>query len=189
MRALRVPLVGTVIVALLGGLGGAVLAQEAEAPPLDEPHRVTGQLRYDPYGSYSYGQASWNEERRVEERRGAWFADDPIEMDDPRLGGLNSETWNWDTYGGTLKAGRGEVMASRVKVVNDDGYWIGTMRGYVAYEPGRHLYMHYELTGKGAYEGHSALLYATGPQGGPWDFEGFVFPGPVPEYPDAPVVE
>ena len=178
MRTLRLSLVGTVILALLGGMGGTVLAQDAEAAPFDEPYQVAGKVFYPRV--WRLLEKIWDDERQVEER--THYLENPIEMDDPRLSGLLRRIWNCETYGGPREAGLGEVMAARTELVNDDGTWVGTMRGYVAYGPRRH-YWQFELTGTGAYEGHTALLWTQGPGGGPQEVEGFVFPGPLPEYP------
>jgi len=105
-------------------------------------------------------------------------------MDDPRLGGTLWQLWNHASIGGPKYRADGEVMSGTVELVNDDGSWVGTMRGYIFHVPMRTHYRQLELTGTGAYEGLSALAYAVGPGGGAHEFEGFVFPGGLPEYPD-----
>jgi hypothetical protein len=107
-------------------------------------------------------------------------------MDDARLSGNLRMLWNHESIGGPIYRGDGEVIAGTVQLVNDDGSWVGTVRGHVAYEEfGRHHYWQFELTGTGPYEGYSALAYAEGAGGGgPKKVEGFVFPGALPEYPD-----
>lgn len=180
MRTLRLFLAGTVMVVLLGGLSGVVVAGDEEAMVLDGPHPVSGQVTIGNF--LDGGQVTWNEERNVQERRGEGFFD-TIAMDDTRLSGTISEVWNRDSIGGPLRQGDGEVETGTVAIVNEDGSWVGTMRGYASMDPRTH-YWHYELTGTGAHEGFSALLYAHGRAGGPWDVEGFVFPGVLPEYPD-----
>jgi len=178
MRALQVSLVGTVVVALLGGLSGAAVAQDEEATAPDGPHPVSGQV----FVGHVFQSPEVTEEEGRQVRREFGFAD-TIEMDDARLSGKLWEVWNRDSIGGPLKQGDGEVETGAVELVNDDGSWVGTMRGYASMGPRTH-YWHYELTGTGAYEGFSALLHAQGRPGGPWDVEGFVFPGVLPEYPD-----
>ena len=104
-------------------------------------------------------------------------------MDDARLSGTLWLLSNMEAIGGRIRASEGEVMAVTVELVNDDGSWVGTMRGYIAYEPRRVHYWQLELTGTSAYEGHSALLQVKGPGTGPYEVEGFVFPGALPDYP------
>lgn len=180
MRSLRLSLLWMVSLALLGGMGGSAMAQDTEAPSFEEPHQVTGQILR--YVTWRHGVSSWDGERRFQQTKGTYL-ENPIQMDDPRLSGLLRRVWNRDTYGGPVRAGLGEVMAARAEVVNDDGSWIGTNRGHVAYQNPRTFYWQFELTGTGAYEGHTALLYAKGPTGGPFEVEGFVFPGLLPDYP------
>ena len=96
-------------------------------------------------------------------------------MDDPRLSGDLWLLWNRSyLYGG-------QVISGTVELTNDDGTWVGTMRGYKV--GGRH-YWQVELTGIGAYEGHSALLNHRGVSGYVHEVEGFVFPGELPERPE-----
>jgi hypothetical protein len=140
--------------------------------------RVSGKLSY---GSVFQSESVTREEGK-EVRRGLGFYD-TIETDDVRPSGKLWQVWNRDSIGGPLRSGNGEVETGTVELVNEDGSWVGTMRGYTTMGPRTHHY-HIELTGTGAHEGFSALLYAKGLQGGPWEVEGFVFPGVLPEYPE-----
>jgi len=177
MRSLRLSLAGTLVLALLGGMGGAVAQDEGATVP-DGPHPVTGQI----WIGAVLQPATVTEEEGRQVRRGFGFWD-TIELDDARLSGKLWQVWNRDSIGGPLKQGDGEVAAAALELVNEDGSWVGTMRGYASMGPRSH-YWQIELTGTDVYEGHSALLYAHGPAGGPWAVEGFVFPGALPPYPD-----
>ena len=178
MRTLHPSLAWVVTLVLLAGMVGTALAQETETAAFDESSQVTGQIHR--YVTWRAWDVSWDEERAVETR--SIYVENPIEMDDPRLTGLLRRAWNVKTFGGRRERGTGEVLAEKTELITDDGTWVGTMRGYVTSDPRRH-YWHYQLTGTGAYEGHTALLWTQGPGGGPHDVEGFVFPGALPDYP------
>ena len=184
MRMSWMPLAVMLVLILLGGTGGTTLAQEAEVPPFDAPYEVTGQA-YFPRAMQNW-DATWDEEREVEECK--HYTAQRIELDDTRLSGWLVMTLRVDTFGGRRHGGLGEVMAASGQVVNDDGNWVGTMRGYVAEGPGRRHYWQLELTGTGAYAGHSALLRGQGGSGQRIEIQGFVFPGPLPAYPPEPEV-
>jgi len=180
MRTLRLSLAGIVTVVLLGGPSGVVVSQDEEALAPDVARPVSGQV----FIGNVFQSATVAEVDGSQELRGLGFYD-TIEMDDARLSGTMWQVWNRDSIGGPLRQGDGEVETGTVALVNDDGTWVGTMRGYTTMGPRTHHY-HIELTGTGAHEGHSAMLYVHGLQGGPWDAEGLAFPGVLPEYP-APV--
>ena len=181
MRTLRLSLAGTAILMLLAGLSGVVVAQDEEALATDGPHRFSGPCTYaGSYGSESSGSED-----------GRWWRHGYLgrcrsEMDDPRLSGDLWTLWNHESVGGGIHCGTGEVLTGTVELVNDGGSWVGTMRGYIVNGPRTHFWQ-LDLNGTGAYEGLSALAYAIGPGGGAHEFEGFVFPGALPTYPE-PVV-
>ena len=191
MKGLRITLISILAVGLLAGSTVGVAAQddEAAAEPTT-PVQVTGSVEVGGSTDYGIVDVTWDDERGVEERRGGYW-DDPIEMDEPRLSGQLRSMLNMDTYGGPVLGGDGSVVSASTELVNDDGTWTGTLRGY-AYPhssdgfPQRDMIWHIELTGTGAYEGLSALLYAHGPISRQvLEVEGFVFPGVLPEYPDS----
>ena len=101
-------------------------------------------------------------------------------MDDPRLGGTLWQLWNHASIGGPKYRADGEVMSGTVALVNDDGSWVGTMRGYIFHVPMRTHYRQLELIGTGAYEGLSALAYAEGPGGGPTSSKAWSSPARCP---------
>jgi hypothetical protein len=177
MRALRLALARTLILMLLGGVGGAVVAEGDVATASDLPHPVSGTLQYG--GAFAPMTTTQAEGRFLQRGYGAY---DRIEMDDARLSGTLWHVWNRDFIWGPKKyETEGEVLTGTVELVNDEGSWVGRMRGYVTQRPERHFW-HIELTGTGAYDGLSTLLYAEGYFN--HEVEGFVFPGALPEYPD-----
>ena len=179
MRRLRLSLAGTVALMLLGALSGVVIAQDEEALASDRPHPVSGTLQYA--GTFAPGTMVLEDGQGLQRGYGSR---DHIEMDDARLSGYLWHVWNRDYIDVPPYLGvEGEVLTGTVELVNDDGSWVGTMRGYFSMDPRTH-YWHIALTGTDAHEGLSTLLYAAGPAGGLIDVEGFVFPGVLPEYPD-----
>jgi hypothetical protein len=184
MRTWRLSLVGTVIVVLLGGLSVGVVAQEDDAEEVSTGlSPVTGTIiEGEQHGLYS---TSYDADRI--RRRGAVY-EDPIEMDDARLSGTLWQTWSRDELpdsSGDFVGRNGELITGTTEITNDAGSWVGKMRGYI--DPVTNQYhFQIDLTGTGAYEGYSALLYAKGPS--TWDVEGLVFPGTLPDYPDPVVV-
>ena len=174
MRALRLALVGTVILALLGGMGGAVVAQEDGANEVSAgPTLVTGRI-IDGRQDRPYTRSTDDDRIRY---RGAVYVD-PIEMDDARLSGKLWQAWSKDG----LRDGRpGELITGTTELTNDGGSWVGKQRGYIDPFTGDYHFQ-IDLTGTGAYEGYSALLYAKGHS--TWDVEGLIFPGALPDYPD-----
>lgn len=88
-------------------------------------------------------------------------------FDDARLSG---RMW--------LRKGDGGNATPTLEIVNGDGSWVGSIRGYATLDPwARHC--HAELTGTGGYVGLSALLHISGRQAGPWDVDGFIYPSPM----------
>lgn len=192
MKGLKPALISAVAIGVLAGSAVGAAAQDGDAAA--EPATagvVTGTIEVGGGEYFEIQTKRWDDERGVEELRGRYL-DDPIQMDEPRLSGLLRSTVNLDTYGGRELSGEGTVAAGRTELINDDGSWTGTLRGYRDVYAGpdgfpqRDIHWYVELTGSGAYEGHSALLYVDGnPSRGFLDVRGFVLPGVLPEYPDS----
>ena len=181
MRRLLSWLAGWVIVALLGGTGSAVVAQDddAELNPLGLSP-VTGDIRY---------VRPWDGPIESEDadrsRRRSLLVEDIIELDDPRLSGAMFAMWNYDALpdpSGVQMGAGGTLWSGTAAIVNDDGSWRGTMNGHSDPDT-QHTFVEYDLVGSGAYEGYSAVLHATG-LGQRLDVAGWVFPGGWPEQPD-----
>jgi len=157
MRTLRLSMVGTVILALLGGLGGAVLAQDE-----DESESAT----------YVSGLRTWIE-----------YTDDgaiyEMEMSDPRASGTLTESYvSWQEYGDTTPATAAVVV--RLEHVNEQGSWSGIGSG--VYDPEMGWQLVGWSTGEGAYEGLTLYMHAvrdiySTPE---MLFEGIIFEGPAP---------
>lgn len=119
MRTLRLSLAGTVIVMLVAGLSGTVAVGEERAPASDRPHHVSG--------TSTHLSAFESESCAVDDggirvcRKGSH---DRNEMDDPRLSGDLWLLWNRSYLPG------GQAISGTVELTNDDGNWVGTMRGY-----------------------------------------------------------
>ena len=180
------------IVALFGGflLTGALTTQQGEelvpAAVTASPSPVTTYVAPQPVsGKFNFGRKiqaadiSQGEDRKTHRDTGLEM---PIELDDARLSGTIYLALNEDLIGEKYQHHDGEVSTGTLELVNDDGSWIGTVRGYASMNPATQ-HWHMELTGTGAHEGLSALLEAKGPYGS-WDVEGLIFPGVLPEYPE-----
>ena len=188
MRMLRLSLVGTVILVLLGALGGAVLAQDPEKAtwthvtgiaqeeewigdtPDDPAHRWDGSVEYIPGSSGSY-TVEWSDPRLPTTMR--------IEQDAMvHHGDLTSyDDWMY-------------LAAFTARLDGPEGAWGGSGYGVIGTDG---QLGHAVLEGEGAYEGLSALLNATwtGEDYTTIEFDGWVLESALPSMPDPlePVVE
>ena len=178
MRTLRLSLAGTVICTLLGGVGGAVLAQDEEAD-LMAPATVTGSVSYS--GGHQAGEIS-----RVDGavRQSGMVSTHVWEASDPRLSGREAYTKTFDHY----PPGFGVDATSRV-LENDTGRWVGTGVGLervsIADMPllrTATVILHVE----DAYEGLTAYLLLDEGTSGSATFAGVIFPGEMPPFPEMP---
>ena len=167
MRTSRLSLAGTVILMLLAGPSGVAGAEDEEARASEVSGRNVG------YSVFEDGTSTHEDGRTLQRGYGSH---DTIQMDDARLSGILYHVWNRDYMIG------GQVLTGTVELVNDDGSWVGTMRGYKVRD--RLHYWQMELAGTGDYEGLGALLVFRGQDGIRQEVEGFVFPGALPEYPE-----
>ena len=171
MRTLRLSLVGTVLLALLGGVSGGVLAQTDEAPTATY---VTG-------GEVSTGQG----DGPYREKEMAWS--------DPRLPSRMFYEFIIDDHlathpDGPAMAGR---MTRSYRLDGPEGAWTGTgrvlgwgMRPASAEEHEETWIEMLTLSGEGAYEGLSATLVRVIYGGDIGPYEGFIFEGGHPPFPD-----
>jgi hypothetical protein len=195
MRTLRLSLVGTVMLVLLGGLGSAVMAQDAEDTGIAATH-VTGRTTANrivspPTYTGGYGYAHNTGYGGVYER--------DVDWSDPRLPSLMrlSESWDFYSVGDASDEFNGAIsLVQNVRLDSPDGAWTGTAYGLleetkpVARYPQTLLMV---LGGAGAYEGLSAMLRATYEEppamGTIADWEGYILEGgmtPIPEAPEPP---
>ena len=169
MRTLRLSLAGTAILALLGGVGGAVLAQDdGSAPP--EPVVVTGTFASEEFQS----SVGWTEEGGIYRWEGPWWIL-TWEASDPRLIGQGTKISN---LSGSESTEIG-IGASTYVLDGPDGRWVGSGYTYGAPTGGVDLLV---LHGEGAYDGLTSVLSID------WSdvatFEGVIFPGEAPEIPE-----
>lgn len=168
MRTSRISLVGTVILALLGGAGDVVVGQDADeaaaavhfsgtsdAPEIITPPEVTT----TPEG--------------VSQIRGVSGVQTNT-MDDPRFSG--TETWviNEDHYGDVVGPAWGTSH-----IENEGGSWSGTFRG-ILFPDGSASYFG-TYVGEGGYEGLSVACVTS--SDGVTGFVGdcVLYPGAVPD--------
>jgi hypothetical protein len=201
MRTWRLSLAGTVILALVGGLGGVVLAQDDEDEVVGATH-VTGAS--EGYRMVSEGSMSWTDagasfRGEVQERE--------VEWSDPRLPSSMRLSQNLDYYAlatdvedgaaplDVLRETVGGVisLAQNVRLEDADGAWTGTIHGLleetmVGRYPQTVLMV---LEGEGAYAGLSAMFTTTyeepPAQRQVPDWVGYILEGemtPVPEPPE-----
>jgi hypothetical protein len=153
MRTLRLPLAGTVMLALLGGLGGAVLAQSDEEESSGTATYIDGQRRWIPDPGYE------------------------LVMSDPRASGTYSElsrTVAGDAYDGD-SARPSFVGLIEVTLVNAEGSWAGLQSALWDDEMGWRLTAW--LAGEGAHEGLTLYLHAhrSAYSEQNMDFDGIIF--------------
>ena len=174
MSTLRLSLAGAVILALLGGTGGAVLAQDDPMAPAT----VTGSVRHisgSPVGDRSSVDGVLRQSGASLTHR--W------EASDPRLSGTEAYTKTWDHY----PLGFDVDATSRV-LENDTGRWVGTGVGLAG------VFINTDtpllntatviLHGEGAYEGLTAYLLMERGASGSATFAGAIFPGEMPPVPE-----
>jgi hypothetical protein len=74
------------------------------------------------------------------------------------------------------------VIVGRAGIDQETGAWRGTFHGYATPSDER-VYYQLDLTGEGAYEGLSAMLFIID-NGTSFDVEGMVFSGGLPPLPE-----
>ena len=188
MRTLRLSLAGTIILALLGGLSGAVLGQDDEEMPVGATHvtgTVTANRTVHSPTFVDHSDAAFGAYGGVYER--------DIEWSDPRLPPVMRASENWDFYG---VGGSDEVSAALSLMLNlrldgPTGAWTGAI--YALAEETGDRYPQtvlMVLSGEGAYEGLSAIfrgVFDEPPvQGEEPYWDGYIFEGPLTPMPEAP---
>ena len=157
MRTLRLSLVGTVILALLGGLGSMVVAQD---DPTDPPTPNGVLINIVDMSAPTQRPAEWT-----------------FQASDPRLDGTATVAFNSEDYPmATL-----ESLAIRVD--NDEGSWVGTGRGIASMSWGDG--QTYILSGEGPYEGLTAFLHVDIARQ-PGVIKGVIIEGELPSFPEPP---
>ena len=154
MRTLRLSLVGTVMLALLGGLGVVAVAQEEGTEPTGVVINIVAMS--DP----GVRPATWT-----------------FQASDPRLSGTATVAFTIEDYPGAT------LEALALRVVNDEGSWVGTGRGIASQSYGD--MQTYILSGEGTYEGLSAFLSVDIARE-PGVIKGMVIEGELPPFPEPP---
>jgi hypothetical protein len=185
MRTLRLSLVGTVILALLGGLGGAVTAQDPEAATWTHVS-----------GSTVEGEDEWTSDGTPERwEDSVLFVPTvsqtfTVEWSDPRLPETMHLTREPVMHNGDMTSYDDFMFlfADSLRLEDTVGAWTGSGRGLIGSDG---TFTLYELTGEGGYEGLSALLELHDDGESPiWGFDGFIFESELPSVPaleDTPV--
>ena len=162
MRTLRLSVAGTVILALLGGLGSAALAQDDEET-----------------GSATYITGSWTWTHHTDD--GAVYE---VEMSDSRASGtLTESSISWQEYGDTTPPTVANVVG--IELANEEGSWSGFGSG--VYDPAMGWRLAGYQAGEGAYEGLTLYIHGTRDiySTPVMPLEGVIFEGPVPTMLDA----
>ena len=172
MRTLRLTLAGTAILALLGGPGGAVLAQGD-----DEAHDAAdllARLTIDG-GIITPGTLEFGED--VIRYRGLVEGGTVVETSDPRFSGTWTWTGNRDQYSEPVGFW---LWNGSFRVENEDGawqerptVWLDGRGERVAIQPVTSVF-----TGEGAYEGWSIVAEINSIIA--FEFDGVIFEGEPP---------
>ena len=187
MRSLRLPLVATLTLGLLGGLTGEAIAQDDEDGVITAT-RVTGETtdRREVFGG-THSQVDG-----VDQNCEAVFKD-TFAWSDPRLPSVMQLTENLDIHY------RGDdhdawAWVGSIRLEDAVGAWTGPEYGMGEWI-GERLVLHPRmmlLTGEGAYAGLSAMLqrrWETDDPTYPASVEGYIFEGELPPMPDEPPTE
>ena len=176
MRTLRLSLVGTVILMLLGGLGSAVMAQaDGEAGPFTP---VTGtRLSF----TTDTSEEEWSVEGAVGHARDFKFLE-TVEWSDPRLPSDVLNVLNFDMH--VIGQFQDLPLTGAVLLQGSDGYWTGSLTGFCDQQETCHVME--TLTGHGAYEGlFATILGGDAEAGAQYMYEGMIFEGEMPPMPEA----
>jgi hypothetical protein len=174
MRTLRLSLAGTVVLALLGGLGGVVLAQD-EADEVT-PVVVTGDesCTHVVEGTESIGPGGVMQTRGV-------LLDCTNSMSDPRVSGTFRNTWNADYY-----PAADEVVVWGTHVLDDPvAGWECSYTGMNHPSEDIWVLLHAVCQGTGEYEGLTYAFYHVEGEsdiGNGTSYHGFIYEGPPPPW-------
>jgi len=187
MRTLRLLMAGTVTLALLGGLGGVVVAQSEDA----ESEAAVDPASLPPYAAIEGkmifgGGLGHTEVLNPDPPKQLWLDwrnSGRLVTNDPRLdveGVLNQNYMGFEPgfAGGSVRTGIG-------RFANDGGSWAVESLGFN--EPGASIvsgtHLAWAMTGEGGYEGLSAVLFILPTGAHDWEVRGVIAPAPLPELP------
>ncbi len=166
MRTLRLALAATVVLVLLGGLGGLAVAQEEAPAPVVAVH-ASGSTSASEIASPTITTLP-NGATRITVT-GHWT----LTMDDPRFSGTETFIHTEDHYGETVGPALGTT-----RLENEGGAWVGQYRGVILPD-GSATYVG-TYVGEGGYEGLSAAC-SSHSDGAGAKGDCILYPGPVPE--------
>ena len=165
MRTLRLSLAGTVILALLAGLIGAVVAQSEGARSAEWLTFIEQDCTVGDHEPSTVVDG-------VEQLRGMPITCD-ITFSDPRLSGVQSSVFNQDIYESGI-----HVYWGTQEMVGPDGTWSGWFHGTISADAMGNGYI--VLTGDGDYAGLTNIRHATGPVNEPPIESGVIYEGDPP---------
>jgi hypothetical protein len=180
MRTLRLSLAGTVILALLGGLGGVATAQvDAEHGPATP---FTGAVQST---TVDTSEEVWSVEGDIGHAR-IFKTHEIVEWSDPRLPTDKLNVLNFDMY--DIGEFRQTPISGTMLLEDQDGYWTGTFTSFCDADGECHGMN--VLTGHGDHEGLFAVFRASPPRDPETEehlvlYEGLIFEGEMPPMPDA----
>jgi hypothetical protein len=172
MRTLRLSLAGAVILALLGGLSVAVVAQADEEQAPTATYVTGGEVSGSTSGPYVAKEMDWSDPRLPSRMREDFNIDEHVAIhpDGLAMAGQMARTYRLDGPEGAW-AGTGRVLGWMTQPISEDEHsetWVELLT----------------LTGEGAYEGLSATLVRVIYEGDISPYEGFIFEGGLPPMPD-----
>jgi hypothetical protein len=175
MRTSRLSVVGTVMLVLLSGLRGAVVAQsdEAAGPVTHGPMTEVAGTATCPTADLGNTTTDAN---GVTHYRGGTFVC-TMRTDDPRVSGTHtSGEWSIDWWGEADLSSGALVQWGTPRLENAGGAWEGSGSGVYSSDRGDIIAFWYK--GTGGYAGLGYFELWTGFQ--PWTIRGLVFPGDPP---------
>ncbi len=173
MRTLRLSLAGTVMLTLLGGLGSAVVAQDAESA--GNPDRDQSRT-FDGSSTCPVHYSSTNTEWGIQQQRGVTIECND-EMSDPRVSGPLTITYDRDCY-----PWLGCVEKGTFRLAGPDGNWIGTYTASSSHLDEVSMLGTRVGEGTGAYAGWVYIAHWSTPQTMDFAVDGFIYSpsGPSP---------
>jgi hypothetical protein len=170
----RLSLIGTVILVLLGGLSGVVSAQSEEADPMAPATasiEITSSQEISP-GTMRTDDAGIVHIEDVHHEH-VW------EATDPRLSGTVTYRGNWQAYPEVPM----QVESATYEVVNEGGRWFGPATAQAGPSLGNNDTI--LLRGEGGYEGLMAYILIDGTTTYPPRIYAAIFPGEMPPVPES----
>ncbi len=161
--------------------GGPDSVSPSPSMPPEEAVYIQGALRIEECCKEGVGVLTEADGVRQRLRGELWTGTST--MNDPRLSGTFTFPLNVDEYPQPASAVRVEIGWGSIRIENENGAWVGSFSSTLDSKasPEKSLVL-YELTGEGAYEGLSVMLFENGHYTTFPDFPvaGAIFPGDLP---------